>query len=232
MEMLYVEKLEILFEDDDIIVVRKPSGAPCQADKTGAPDVASMLMECIGGYVGLVHRLDRPVGGVMVFAKSSEACAKLSKQVSEGGFGKTYLAVVEAGSVTPASAELRHFLVKNERLNISTVVDGAHTHGAKEAILRYELVSSGKDTENTPPLHLLKIDLVTGRHHQIRAQLAHLGLPIWGDTKYGIKKRYRTPPNLALWAFGLKLRHPKDGRELSFESLPENAFPFDTYYQK
>jgi len=223
-----VEKLEILFEDNDIIVVKKPQGMPCQPDKTGAPDIASMLSERNGGYIGLVHRLDRPVGGVMVFAKNSAACAKLSKQVAESGFGKTYLAVVEAASVMPASAELRDFLVKNERLNMSSVAAGAHIHGAKEAILRYELAESSENT-GEPPLHLLKVDLVTGRHHQIRVQLAHAGLPIWGDTKYGIKKRYRTPPNLALWAYRLSFCHPADGRKLSFESQPSDIFPFSRF---
>ncbi|MCL2674334.1 MAG: RNA pseudouridine synthase [Defluviitaleaceae bacterium] len=223
-----VEKLETLFEDNDIMVVRKPQGMPCQPDKTGAADIASMLAENNGGYIGPVHRLDRPVGGVMVFAKNSNACAKLSKQVAEGGFRKAYLAVVEAASVAPVNAELRDFLVKNERLNMSSVADGAHIHGAKEAVLHYALAESCEDTDGMP-LHLLKINLVTGRHHQIRVQLAHAGLPIWGDTKYGIKKRYRTPPNLALWAFNLSFCHPTNGRELNFESRPDDIFPFNRF---
>jgi len=222
------EKLEILFEDKDIIVVQKPQGVPCQADKTGAPDSASLLSKRNGGYIGLVHRLDRPVGGVMVFAKNSEACAKLSRQITEGGFSKTYLAVVETENIIPASAELRNFLVKNERLNMSSVVTGAHLRGAKEALLRYELAASNEDNETL--LHLLEIKLVTGRHHQIRVQLAHAGLPIYGDTKYGVKKRYRTPPNLALWAYRLGFCHPINGRELSFENLPKDISPFNRFF--
>lgn len=218
-----MEKLEILFKDSDIIVVRKPHGIPCQPDKTGAPDAMSMLEENIGGYIGLVHRLDRPVGGVMVFAKNGGACAKLSKQVAEGGFHKTYLAVVEAENVVPDHAELRDFLIKNERLNMSSVADAAHKGLAKEAVLHYELIASGEN------IHLLKVNLITGRHHQIRVQLAHAGLPIWGDTKYGIKKRYRTPPNLALWAYRLSFRHPSNGRELSFEAAPSGISPFDIF---
>ncbi|MCL2616413.1 MAG: RluA family pseudouridine synthase [Defluviitaleaceae bacterium] len=216
--------IEILYEDKELVVVCKSPGVPCQPDKTGADDLATVLSSRIG-YIGVVHRLDRPVGGVMVFAKTKEANAKLSQQASRG-FQKTYLAVVqpEPGEV-PKRGELRHFLVKNERLGVSSVVDRAHVRGAKEAVLRYELCQTIYIDGAT--LSLLKVNLLTGRHHQIRVQLASAGMPIWGDTKYGRKQR--PGHNVALWAYSLGLRHPSGGREMSFTNKPRNAEPFDLF---
>jgi len=140
------------------------------------------------------------------------------------GFRKTYLAVVEPGGAElPHNGELRHFLVKNERLGVSIVVEGAHVRGAKEAVLSYDLRASALATD-IAPLHLIRVNLQTGRHHQIRVQLAAAGMPIWGDAKYGRKRR--SGQNVALWSYSLGLRHPSDNREMTFTCGPGDIFPF------
>ena len=225
-----MQGIEIIFMDSDMVIVRKPPGIPCQADKTGAEDVASILGKSLGGYIGLVHRLDRPVGGVMTFARTPIAAANLAKQAREG-FGKAYLAVVTSAEAPPSHAELRHFLVKNERLNMSFTADGPHVKGAKQAVLRYELAGSVVDSGGSS-LHLLRVGLLTGRHHQIRVQLASAGMPIWGDTKYGPRHTRRHSAAIALWAFCLSLRHPRDGRRMEFEASPDCLYPFTLFLLK
>ncbi|MCL2852248.1 MAG: RluA family pseudouridine synthase [Defluviitaleaceae bacterium] len=225
-----LRSIEILFKDDDMVVVRKPPGMPCQPDKTGAEDAVSALSKSLGGYIGLVHRLDRPVGGVMAFARNPAANAKMSQQAHEG-LGKTYLAVVVSDEKPLEAAELRHFLVKNEHLNMSFVADGPHIKDVKEAVLRYEPAASAPDRDGKL-VHLLKINLLTGRHHQIRVQLASAGMPIWGDTKYGPKQRRRHGAILALWALRLSLRHPRNRHNMEFETFPDELYPFTLFKLK
>ena len=222
-----LQGIKIIFMDSDMVIVRKPPGIPCQADKTGAEDVASILGKSLGGYIGLIHRLDRPVGGVMAFARNPFAAANLAKQAREG-FGRAYLAVVTSDETPSPHAELRHFLVKNERLNMSFTADGSHVKGAKEAVLRYELDASMVDSDGSS-LHLLRVELLTGRHHQIRVQLASAGMPIWGDTKYGPRHTGRHSAAIALWAFCLSLRHPRDGRRLELKTSPDGLYPFTLF---
>ena len=177
--------LEILHEDNQIIVVKKEQNIPSQADNSQDKDLLSLVKEYIkqkyqkpgNVFVGLVHRLDRPTGGVMVFAKTSKAASRLAEQVVSGTFEKKYLAVL-VGHPKEKHARLVHYLRKNERENIVEVVP-ALTEGAKRAELEYTVL----DTKGN--YSLVEIKLFTGRSHQIRVQMKAIGCPVYGDQKYG-----------------------------------------------
>lgn len=163
-------------------------------------------------YVGLVHRLDRPVGGVMVFAKTSKAASRLSDQVREKIFRKKYLAVVD-GNVVPRKGSLEDYLYKDERNNISKVVS-KDKKNAKLAKLDYEVLKYNEVKD----LSLLKINLHTGRHHQIRVQLSNFKHSIFGDQKYGTRGKGK---QIALWSYYLEIVHPVTKERMEFEDLPE-----------
>ena len=210
-----MEDLKILYEDNHIIVVVKEPGIPTQEDKTGDKDMLTIVKEYIkvkynkpgNVYLGLVHRLDRMVGGVMVFAKTSKAASRISEYIRQKNVKKRYLAVVNGTlPVSDQKVELRNYLVKNERLNMSRVVDST-TKGSKEAILEYKDYS------------LVDIDLHTGRHHQIRLQFANIGHPLYGDIKYG-QKVNKVGQNLALFSYYLSFFHPTKDEYLEFEFKP------------
>lgn len=212
-------EIPILFEDNHILVVEKPVNIPSQSDKSSSPDLLSILKDLIkerdqkpgNVYIGLVHRLDRSVGGVMVFAKTSKANSRLSDQIRTHKLDKTYMAIIH-GAMKPASGELRHHLLKIEKLNRSKVVKPDHPNG-KEAILEYETLAS------TGGLSLMKIRLKTGRHHQIRVQFAEEGHVLFGDQKYG----GHTDPSrwrVALRAFEIRFEHPITHEEMTFQSPP------------
>lgn len=216
-----MQKLKVLFEDNHIIVVEKSPNIPSQSDKTGDMDMLTMVKEYIKNkynkpgnvYLGLVHRLDRPVGGVMIFAKTSKAASRLSNQVREKIFKKEYLAVVD-GYITNNKGTLIDYLYKDERNNISKVVK-KDKKNAKEAELDYEVLVYNKIKD----LSLLKIDLHTGRHHQIRVQLANFGHSIFGDQKYGKRGKGK---QIALWAYKLTIEHPVTKEIMEFEDFPED----------
>ena len=168
-------------------------------------------------YLGLVHRLDRPVGGVMVFAKTSKAAARLSEQVRNKVFKKEYLAIVD-GKPKNKINTLEDYLLKNEKTNMSKVVKEG-TKNSKYAKLDYELLKHNEEIN----LSLLKILLYTGRHHQIRVQLANLGHSICGDQKYGTRGRGK---QISLWAYKLTIEHPITKEEMSFLGLPEPVGPW------
>lgn len=215
-----MQQLKVLYEDNHIIVVEKPVNVPSQGDKTGDMDLLTMVKQYIkekyqkprNVYVGLVHRLDRPVGGVMIFAKTSKAAARLSNQVREKQFQKTYLAIVN-GKMEQKQGTLEDYLLKDERNNKSKVVKEG-TKSSKLAILDYEVLKYDKDLE----LSVLKIHLHTGRHHQIRVQLSSRNHSIYGDQKYGGRGHGK---QLTLWAYELKINHPISNQEVIFNSLPE-----------
>ncbi len=215
-----MQELKILFEDNHIIVVEKKPNIPSQEDKTEDLDMLRMVKQYIkekyhkpgNVYVGLIHRLDRPVGGVMVFAKTSKAGSRLSNQVREKIFKKKYLAVVE-GKIIPDHGLLEDYLYKDERRNISKVVS-QDKKKAKLAKLSYQVIKYNPIKD----LSLVEINLYTGRHHQIRVQLSHFGHSIFGDQKYGRRGQGK---QIALWAYELTLKHPITQEEMTFQDWPE-----------
>jgi len=198
--------LPFLYEDNHLLAVNKPAGLLAQADLSGDLDVLTVAKQLIkerdgkpgNVFLGLVHRLDRPVSGVMALAKTSKAASRLSAQFREREPEKRYLAVV-SGSPDPQRAELRHFLRK-DRAARKTVVVGSEREG-KQALLRYEVIDRRGDRS------LVRVLLITGLPHQIRAQLAAAGHPIVGDRKYGSAEPLARG-KVALHAESLTLRHP------------------------
>ncbi len=217
-----MENLKILYEDNHIIVVQKIPNIPSQSDKTGDIDMLSLIKDYLkqkynkpgNVYLGLVHRLDRPVGGVMVFAKTSKAASRLSEQVRNKTFEKKYLAVVD-GKFEEKTGTLEDYLYKDERNNISKVVSPTKKN-AKFAKLDFEVVVY----DEVKNLSLVKINLHTGRHHQIRVQLSNFNHSIFGDQKYGTRGKGK---QIALWAYELKIIHPTTKEELIFKDLPESV---------
>lgn len=218
-----LQKEDILFEDNHIIVVRKPQNIPTQADITGDADMLSLVKEYIketyhkpgNVYVGLVHRLDRPTGGVMVFAKTSKAAARLSEQLKTDAFQKTYFAVVE-GTPRERAGRLEHYLKKDEKEN-KVVIVPMLTEGAKKAVLNYKVL------EEAQGYSLVQIQLITGRSHQARVQMASLKTPIYGDAKYG--KKSTTTNNLNLFAVELRFEHPVQKTQMVFRAYPPTEKP-------
>ncbi len=212
-------KLTILYEDNHLLVVLKPQNVPTQADSTGDKDLLTMVKEYIKetydkpgeAFAGLVHRLDRPTGGVMVFAKTSKAAARLAEQMKEGKFEKRYLAVV-LGIPRDRQARLTNYLLKDTAKNTVTVVPTLR-EGAKKAELDY------KTLESTPQISLVDIKLLTGRSHQARVQMQHIGHPIFGDARYGGDKLAKGH-NLALWAYELRFYHPTTKTPMVFVAYP------------
>ena len=217
-----MQNLKILFEDNHIIVVEKTPNIPSQSDKTGDIDILTLVKQYIkekynkpgNVYLGLVHRLDRPVGGIMIFAKTSKAASRLSDEVREKVFKKKYLAVVD-GKIEKTNGSLEDYLYKDERNNMSKVVN-KNKKNAKLAKLDYEVVVY----DEVKNLSLLKINLHTGRHHQIRVQLSNFGHSIFGDQKYGTRG---TGKQIALWAYELTIMHPITKEEKTFIDLPEKV---------
>jgi len=212
--------LKILYEDNHIIVVVKPVNIPSQGDKTGDEDMLTIIKKYIKEkynkpgevYLGLVHRLDRPTGGVMVFAKTSKAASRLSEQVREKEIQKKYLCIVD-GKLEKEKDLWKDYLLKNEKNNMSKVVE-ENTKNSKEAILDYEVIKYNEEIN----LSVVKVNLHTGRHHQIRVQFASRGHSLCGDQKYGTRGRGK---QLALWAYSLSLVHPTKKERMEFESYPE-----------
>lgn len=217
-----MKNLKVIFEDNHIIVVEKQPNIPSQSDKTGDIDMLTLVKDYIkekynkpgNVYLGLVHRLDRPVGGVMVFAKTSKAASRLSEQVRQKVFKKKYLAVVD-GKIENENGTLEDYLYKDERNNISKVVN-KEKKNAKLAKLDYKVLAYNEVKD----LSLVEINLHTGRHHQIRVQLSNFGHSIFGDQKYGTRGQGK---QIALWAYELTIEHPITKEEMVFKDLPETV---------
>ena len=215
-----MKNLKVIYEDNHIIVVEKQPNIPSQADKTGDIDMLTLVKEYIkekynkpgNVYIGLVHRLDRPVGGVMVFARTSKSASRLSNQVREKAFKKKYLAVVD-GKIDNEKGTLEDYLYKDEKNNISKVVN-KDKKNAKLAKLDYEVLKYNEVKD----LSLVEINLHTGRHHQIRVQLSNFGHSIFGDQKYGTRGKGK---QIALWAYELTIEHPITKEKMTFRDLPE-----------
>lgn len=217
--------VKVICEDNHLLVVEKPYGVPSQADETGDADMLSLCKAYIKEkyhkpgdvYLGLVHRLDRPTGGVMVFARTSKAAARLTAQIQSGAFEKTYLAVLTAEPPEKAGT-LTHWLVKDEAAHIARVANKS-TPGAKLAELEYEVLAQ------QDKLVLVRIRLMTGRFHQIRVQMAAAGCSVYGDMKYGARN-IKAP--LALFACRVCLDHPTKGERMCFDARPARH-PFSLF---
>ncbi len=224
--------LQILYEDKELIVVWKPVGMESQSARGFGADMVSEIRKHLVRslstnsstklstpgqmpYVGVIHRLDRPVSGILVYAKTKKAAAALSKQVSEGRMDKKYLAVV-CGKVDKSVDNLVDYLVKDGDNNCSGIVDKS-VPGAKRAELSWRAVGTVTD-DTDGELTLVEIQLKTGRHHQIRVQMAGHGMPLWGDRKYNPDCR---GGDVALAAYHLSFRHPVSDRNMTFERIPE-----------
>jgi 23S rRNA pseudouridine1911/1915/1917 synthase len=228
---------KIIFEDQHIMVVEKPPKVPSQKDKTNDLDLLTMIKEYLiqshpkaqDPYVALLHRLDRPVGGVMIYAKTKYASSRLSEQIQKKQVSKSYLGVVCGQPIYPKGI-LKHYLVKNGALNFSKVVKKPQNN-AKEAVLEYEVLDTkGSNGEN---LSLVKFNLITGRHHQIRVQTSHEGWPLWGDNKYNEAFQDRKGwTQIALWSYELSFTHPKTNKQQVYYSKPVDEFPFNLFEMK
>ena len=198
---------QIIYEDNHILVINKKVGQLVQGDKTGDKSLLELIKDFIkvrdqkpgNVYLGLVHRIDRPTSGLVIYAKTSKALSRLTQMVKNREIKKTYWAVVPKEMI-PQSQILIHYLKKNEKNN-KAIVYSNETEGAKKAILKYDVL---KTLDN---YMLLEVDLETGRHHQIRAQLSKIGVPIKGDLKYGAA-RSNPDGGISLHARSLEFIHP------------------------
>lgn len=210
---------QIIYEDNHLIALNKRPGQIVQGDKTGDIPLVEEVKEFIkqrdakpgNVYCGVIHRLDRPVSGVVIFAKTSKALSRMNELVKSRDFHKTYHAVVKD---MPPSTEgyLDDYLVRNEKMNKSFVTKDTQQSGAKRALLDYRLLSTSKGG-----YHLLEVVLHTGRHHQIRCQLAHMGCPIKGDLKYGAQ-RSNPDGSISLHAYRLVFEHPVRHEQVVIEA--------------
>jgi 23S rRNA pseudouridine1911/1915/1917 synthase len=216
--------IEIIFEDNHLLAVNKPKGLLSQEDRTGKPDLLSLCKDYIkkeynkpgNVFLGLLHRLDRPVSGIMLFAKTSKAAGRISEQIRKRNVQKTYLTVVEGAP--PASGMLSDHLLKDKKINRVLVVQSG-TKGAKKAELTFQRL----DQKNG--IALLSVNLITGRAHQIRVQLAQAGFPIWGDQKYGTGNH----PTIALHAWKMTIQHPTLKNELTFSTKIPEKYPWGQF---
>ena len=221
--------IPIIYEDNHVLVVVKPFNVPSQEDATKDPDMLTLLKEYLrekydkkgNVFLGLVHRLDRPTGGVMVFAKTTKAAQRLFDSIAEGDFEKKYLAVL---SDVPQEkrGRLHNYLYKDESKNVVSVVPMG-VKGAKEAVLDYSIL------EKKGKICLAEIRLYTGRSHQIRVQTAYIGCPIVGDVKYADKKLVKSD-NLALWSTEIRFSHPTKKDVMVFRAFPDDsAYPWSEF---
>ena len=215
-----MQSLKVLYETNHVIVIEKPVNVQSQGDKTGDTDCLSLIKDYLkekyqkpgNVYVGLIHRLDRPVGGVMVFAKTSKAASRLSEAVRNGEFSKEYILVAD-GKFEQPKGIMEDYLKKDERTNLSKVVKEG-TADSKYAKLEYEVLYYREDND----LSLVKVRLYTGRHHQIRVQFASRGHSLYGDQKYGTRGKGK---QIALFAYKLSFPDPISKETISVSSLPE-----------
>lgn len=216
--------LNILYEDEELLVIKKDAGIPVQAGKMRIMDMQGLIKRELyqrnpkGGepYLGLIHRLDQPVEGVMVFAKTPAAAANLSRQVTDGRMKKHYLALL-CGKPKENEGTLVDYLLKDGRTNTSLVVS-KDVMDAKCSKLNYRVLKQGETTT------LVEVELLTGRHHQIRVQTANAGWPLYGDTKYN--PAFQNPTEYvqpALCAYKLSFVHPKTKKTMEFSITPDNS---------
>lgn len=214
----------ILYEDNQVIVAVKPQNVPSQTDSSGDESMQEMVREYVrvkynkpgAAWLGLVHRLDRPAGGVMVFARTSKAAARLTKQIQDGRFQKTYLAVV-SGDLAP-NGTLEDWLLKDSQTNTSHAAN-ANEPGARKARLDYEVVNQ------SGALALVRVRLYTGRPHQIRVQMQLAGAPLVGDRRYGGAEASR----LSLWSTRVQFDLPTRPEQVTAVCPPPQIYPWTTF---
>lgn len=216
--------IPILYEDNHLLIVEKPNNIPVQQDKSNDNDLLSMLKEDIkirynkpgNVYLSLIHRLDRPVGGAILFAKTSKAASRMANLFRKREINRSYLAIVR-GIVRTQEEKLIHYLRKDEKRNKVFAVD-SKAKDAKKAILHYKLLETKEN------MSLLLVQLETGRSHQIRVQLQQIGHPLFGDQKYG-QKVNKVGEQIALWSHELTFNHPVKQEQIVVKSYPSH----DTY---
>jgi len=223
--------MEVIYEDNHIIIVNKQSGEIVQGDKTGDRPLSDIVKDYIkekyakpgAVFLGVVHRLDRPVSGLVVFARTSKALTRLNKMFAEGEVHKTYWAIVPKSPTQPPNLggfrTLEHWLVRNEKQNKSYAYDHEKPN-AKKAILKYRVLNHSDNYS------LLEVNLMTGRHHQIRCQLAAMGCPIKGDLKYGAP-RSNPDGSISLLSRRVEFVHPVSKETI----IAEAPLPDDTLWR-
>ncbi len=220
--------MKILYEDKYLLLCEKPVGVNSQKGDGKTADMLSLLAEYRreqgrDDYVGLVHRLDTPTGGVMLYSKQADMTGKLSELVANGDYQKTYLAVVHGTPEAPAG-ELCDLLFHDKRKNKSYVADKKR-QGVKEAVATYRLLET-VEKEDGEKLSLVEVTLITGRTHQIRVQFASRKMPLVGDGKYGSKDNKAA---CALWSHKVTFTHPVTGKPVTAKSLPPKSYPWDRF---
>ncbi|MDR0895112.1 MAG: RNA pseudouridine synthase [Prevotellaceae bacterium] len=215
--------MTVVYEDNHIIIVNKTASEIVQGDKTGDVPLSEIVKQYLkekyqkpgNVFVGITHRLDRPVSGLVVFAKTSKALARLNEMFKVGAVKKTYWAIVKE-TPQPEEGELVNYLVRNEKKNRSYAYDN-EVPDSKKAVLHYRLIGESQN------YFLVEVDLKTGRHHQIRCQLAKIGCPIKGDLKYGYP-RSNSDGSICLHARYIRFVHPVSGLDISVEApVPSNT---------
>ncbi len=224
-----MEELIVLYEDNQIVVVIKPHNVPTQADESGDDDMLSKVKRYVKekynkdgeAFIGLVHRLDRPTGGIMVFARNSKSASRLSAQFAGRDVKKTYYAITT--KVPQAkTGHLVHNLKKDEKNNIVKIVPISE-EGSKKAELDYKVLQI--EGENA----LVEVNPLTGRGHQIRVQFAGINCPLYGDSKYG-KDKSKISNNLGLWAGKLEFIHPTTKDKMVFACPPQKELPWSKFF--
>ncbi|CEN77149.1 pseudouridine synthase RsuA-like [[Clostridium] sordellii] len=220
--------INVIYEDNHLLVVEKPVNVLSQGDDTNDKDMVNLLKNYLkvkyskpgNVFVGLVHRLDRPVGGIMVFAKTSKAASRLSEQVRNKSFKKTYRAVLN-GNMKKDKDILKDYLYKNKKTNMVSVVNKNHKD-AKDAELSYETISKNEK------FSMVQVDLKTGRPHQIRVQFSSRNHPLFGDQRYGqhINKK---GDQIALWSYKIEITHPTTKEKMEFICNPPNNYPWNLF---
>lgn len=218
--------MQVIYEDNHIIIVNKTTSEIVQGDKTGDTPLSEIVKQYLkekynkpgNVYLGVSHRLDRPVSGIVVFAKTSKALPRLNDMFKNGEIKKTYWAIVK-NCPKETEGELEHYLVRNEKQNKSYAYD-KEVPNSKKAILHYRLIGHSQN------YYLLEVDLKTGRHHQIRCQLAKIGCPIKGDLKYGAQ-RSNPDGSISLHARRIKFVHPVSQEKVDIEA----PVPSDNLWQ-
>lgn len=221
-------EIPILHEDNHILVVEKPINVPVQEDRSKDADLLNMLKQDIkerydkpgNTYLALLHRLDRPVGGAMVFAKTSKAASRMADKIRSNRMSKQYLAIIR-GLPEQEQGILEDYIVKDRQKNQVRIATKTEKK-AKKAVLDYQVLATSK------ALSLIKINLHTGRPHQIRIQFSSRGYPLYGDQKYGVKQN-QVGQQIALWSYQLAFDHPVKQDQTVCRSFPPNRYPWNIW---